>query len=137
MVSQIIIKKSTIADILERIKRNPHIELVYLGIGTKTDNRYHIDYFVECSNISGNPSIEFVADPLCIYNAYVEAEKKRYDIITILHSHPGLPSPSSKDLQGMRQWPIPWIIVDSRSLAFRAWILVDDKISSMDIALVD
>jgi len=133
----VILRWSVIKSILERIRINPRTEVVYLGIGTRDDNKYFVDYFVECSNVSENPSIEFIADPLCIYNAYIEAEKSGYEIVAILHSHPGPPNPSFKDIQGMKRWPVPWIIVDSHSLAFKAWVIIDGRVSNIKIIMLN
>ena len=44
------------------------------------------------------------------------------DIIGVIHSHPAPPYPSIIDRKYMRLWPVIWLIVDSRTLEYKAWV---------------
>jgi len=66
-------------------------------------------------NVSSNPLTEFYMDPAGILAAHRLAENLGLQVKAIYHTHPGNSSePSSRDLEGMKNWPIPWLIV-SRS----------------------
>jgi len=63
-------------------------------------------------NVSSNPLTEFYMDPAGILAAHRLAENLGLQVKAIYHTHPGSSSePSSRDLEGMKNWPIPWLIV--------------------------
>lgn len=65
---------------------------------------------------------EFLADPLGIISSYKLSEAYGLDVVGLYHTHPlGGPTPSSKDLYGMKLWPIPWVIASKNGM--RAWLL--------------
>jgi len=64
--------------------------------------------FYEIKNISDNPEIEFVMDPVELYEIL---KKEGSEIQYIIHTHDNTCIPSLKDLEGMRVWRVPWIIL--------------------------
>lgn len=63
-------------------------------------------------NKAENPRIEFYMDPHGILAAHRLAENLGLEVKAIYHTHPkGSPEPSGKDLEGMKLWPMPWLII--------------------------
>ncbi|MFP3312699.1 MAG: Mov34/MPN/PAD-1 family protein [Acidilobus sp.] len=86
-----------------------------LGIGNR------VIALMPAENLLRSP-VEFLANPLDIVTAYKAAENLHIDVVALYHTHPdGDAAPSQMDLEGMRLWPLPWIIA-SRS-GVRAWVL--------------
>jgi len=113
--------------IVEKVLNNPTIEMVFFVIGTKISDEFIVKGLVQCKNIAQNPSLEFIADPICIYKISRFIEQLNLDIIGIVHSHSAPPFPSKKDIEGMKKWPIVWIIVSSISSSMEAWLLDQEK----------
>ena len=109
------------------------VERVFLGIGTVEGYTVKVAEVVECRNVADDPKTRFVVDPICMYNTFKYAESKGMDIVTIIHSHPAEPKPSSLDIRGMRLWDIPWIIIDMRTGEAEAWILASGRIKKVKI----
>lgn len=106
---------------------NSPIEKVFIGIGRRENDTYVVKDVYECPNIAEEPSTRFKADPLCIYEVYKRAESLSLEIALLAHSHPAPPVPSAEDYRGMRHWPLPWLIVNSLTGEYKAWILDLDK----------
>jgi proteasome lid subunit RPN8/RPN11 len=63
-------------------------------------------------NTARNPRIEFYMDPHGMLAAHRLAENLGLVVKAIYHTHPrGGPEPSKKDFEGMKLWPIDWIII--------------------------
>ncbi len=78
------------------------------------DNSYSIIFPVE--NKAENPSTEFYMNPHGILAAHRLAENLGLEVKAIYHTHPkGSPEPSGKDLEGMKLWPMPWLIIGRHS----------------------
>jgi len=111
-------------------------EVVALGLGKKKSNcLFSVELIRICSNISDNPYTSFRVDPQCLYNSIVEGETEGLDITAIIHSHPEGAEPSRMDLEGMKLWPIPWIIIDRKNKAMRAWILIDGTLQEVKLSI--
>ncbi|EWG08174.1 MAG: hypothetical protein ASUL_00930 [Candidatus Aramenus sulfurataquae] len=63
------------------------------------------DSFYEVKNVSDRED-EFEMDPQQLYSLLSKGELR-----AIVHTHSFSCMPSDKDLQGMRAWKVPWIIV--------------------------
>ncbi|RLF11759.1 MAG: hypothetical protein DRJ98_02665 [Thermoprotei archaeon] len=72
-------------------------------------------------NVAPSPT-RFVVRPEDIYEAHVKAEKLGLEVVGIYHSHPAPPNPSDADLEGMKKWPIIWLIVSSLDGSVKAYI---------------
>ncbi len=113
------------------------IERVFFCVGVRRDDTYFVEDCVECPNVSKAPRVEFTADPVCTYRVIVEAEGKGREVVVIAHCHPARPRPSMKDLKGMKLWKVPWIIVDSTTGDYAAWIMgEDDEIVEVKVETV-
>ncbi|MDK6028307.1 Mov34/MPN/PAD-1 family protein [Ignisphaera sp. 4213-co] len=106
---------------------NSHIERIFFGIGKIEVSAYRIVDIIECKNIAKNPETEFLADPMCMYNVYKQAEGKGLEIIALIHSHPADPVPSNLDLKNMRLWEVPWIIINNVKGSYKAWTYNKEK----------
>ncbi len=71
------------------------------------------DRIVAIRNISGEES-EFLMDPEEIYS-YVDG------ITGIVHTHDRSCVPSPLDLEGMKNWRVPWIIVSRECIKSYMW----------------
>jgi len=97
--------------IIRLLSKNKDKELCGFLLGT---NKFQVIFPVE--NISDNPCIEFYMDPYGILGAHKLAENLGLNVMGIYHTHIyGSPEPSSKDLNGMKLWPLPWLIVSKKS----------------------
>ena len=83
-------------------------------------------------NVRGS-SLEFEADPRDTYIAHIVADNLGLDVIALFHTHPGgLPRPSLVDLDGMKLWPLPWIIASPEGIG--AYILKDGELMECRIS---
>jgi proteasome lid subunit RPN8/RPN11 len=96
-------------------------EVVGLLIGFKKDEKIHILDVVIGENLDKSP-VKFTLDPHAIIEAHKIAEMCGLEVVGLIHSHTGSTIPSNLDLEGMKLWPFPWVIVDSRYCTFRAWL---------------
>jgi proteasome lid subunit RPN8/RPN11 len=111
-------------------------EKVFVGVGVAEGNVYRVEEVFECRNVAQNPTVKFIADPMCLYKVFKYAEGKGMDVVLLAHSHPALPEPSSEDLKGMKLWRIPWLIISSLSGEYRAWILSDNELIELEVELI-
>ena len=82
-------------------------------------------------NLLRSPT-EFLADPLDIVAAYDLAENLGLEVVAMFHTHPaGDPVPSLRDVEGMRLWPMPWIVASPRGV--RAWALSGGSVVEVPI----
>ncbi|AEC50993.1 hypothetical protein PNA2_0076 [Pyrococcus sp. NA2] len=83
-----------------------------------------------------NSSVEFEMEPEEMLIALEEAERKGLEVVAIFHSHVNCPPhPSEKDMKGMRNWRVPWLIVSSRG-EMKAFILSsEDDIKEVKIEI--
>lgn len=83
------------------------------------------------ANLLRSPT-EFLADPLDIVAAHNLAENLGLEVVAMFHTHPaGDPVPSARDVEGMRLWPMPWIVASPRGT--RAWALSGDSVVEVPI----
>jgi proteasome lid subunit RPN8/RPN11 len=61
-----------------------------------------------------NSSTSFALDPSFVYQVLLEGEREGLDIVGIFHSHPAPPYPSSSDREGMKLWPVIWLIAQNK-----------------------
>ena len=90
-----------------------------------------VDYLYHASNIK-HSSVEFEADPWHVVQAHVSAEKYGLDVVGVFHSHPSCPpAPSTMDVEGMKRWPLVWIIACPREVS--AWRLASGRLERIPI----
>lgn len=125
MFLRVVFPRNLLERLVEELKRCS-VERVFFCLGVRVGDVYSVEDCVECPNVSRTPRVEFTADPMCTYRVIVEAEKEGREVTVIAHCHPAGPRPSAKDLRGMRLWKVPWVIVDSTTGGYAAWIIGED-----------
>jgi proteasome lid subunit RPN8/RPN11 len=61
-----------------------------------------------------NSSTSFTLDPSFVYQVLLEGEREGLEIVGIFHAHPAPPYPSSSDREGMKLWPVIWLIAQNK-----------------------
>ncbi|MCH1770611.1 MULTISPECIES: hypothetical protein [Metallosphaera] len=79
--------------------------------------------FIEIANISYFDD-EFLMDPVELYK-YLDG------LQAIVHSHEEMCYPSGKDMENMRMWRVPWIIVGPDCI--KGFLLTDSGVAEIDI----
>jgi proteasome lid subunit RPN8/RPN11 len=80
------------------------------------NNEFHAEALIMARNVSMS-EVEFLADPRDILVAHVVAENMVRDVVGVFHSHPSCaPAPSRRDLEGMKMWPLIWVIASPEGL---------------------
>jgi len=69
--------------------------------------------------------VSFSIDEMELIDLYEKAEADGLQVVSIFHSHPSKPIPSSTDLKFMKINPIVWLICSSITYEFRAFILTE------------
>ncbi len=111
---------SGFARLLEGLVSSCDFEVAGFIVGG-VDGDYAYSFLVVFGcNVSDEPSSRFLVNGMSTYRAVVEAESRGLNIIGVFHTHPCCSAtPSGLDLEGMRAWPIVWLIAGRDGL--RAW----------------
>ncbi|MGC9134861.1 Mov34/MPN/PAD-1 family protein [Caldisphaera sp.] len=92
-------------------------------IGQRKDDVIYTKIAMPVENILKS-KVEFLANPYDMIVAHLLAENYGLNVVSLYHTHPyGSPIPSLKDIEGMKLWPIPWIIISK--IGIKGWILKD------------
>uniref|UniRef100_A0A832A8X2 JAB domain-containing protein n=1 Tax=Ignisphaera aggregans TaxID=334771 RepID=A0A832A8X2_9CREN len=134
-VIKLVIDRKLLENLVKQCVDYP-FEKVFIGIGKVEEGVYSVEYVNECRNIALEPLSRFVADPQCILDTYRLAEERGKEITTLIHSHPAPPKPSSEDRKGMWLWRIPWIIINSYSGEYKAWIIHNESLEEVYIEFI-
>jgi proteasome lid subunit RPN8/RPN11 len=95
---------------LRLLARLPGPERVGYLLGTARAGSIAVHAFFSVRNVEASPA-GFTADPLDVVAAHKAAWAIGLDVVGVFHTHPhGRPEPSKRDIEGMRLWPIPWVI---------------------------
>lgn len=117
--SKILVPQKDFSSFLDVVSSSP-IEVGGLLVGyPRGDSLYCVRIMVG-RNVLDSP-YEFRLDDSFIARVVSELSGKE-DIIGIIHSHPAPPIPSGLDRRYMELWPVVWIIIDSRTMDYRAWL---------------
>ncbi|WP_297470542.1 M67 family metallopeptidase [Thermococcus sp.] len=101
--------------------KNSGIEVCGFLFGRKEGNDFIVLEAREITNRLKSQDA-FEMEPLEMVRAIDEAEKRGLEIVGIFHSHINCPPlPSERDLEGMKNWKVPWLIVTPKGEA-KAWI---------------
>ena len=101
-------------------------------IGSIKDNVIYPIIAMPVENILKS-KVEFLANPYDMVVAHMLAENYKLSVVSLYHTHPyGMPIPSNKDINGMKMWPIPWVIISKKGI--KAWILKDDHPVELELA---
>lgn len=110
------------------------IEVAGFLLGTSSESSVRVEELVVGDNLDSSP-YSFKLEPYAIIKCYELARILNLEVVALIHSHPAPPYPSVKDIAGMRLWPIPWVIVDSTSMEFKAWMLRQDNVEEVSIII--
>ncbi len=113
------------------------IESCGLLVGVFRDTYVEAIDYRDATNILAS-RYEFEIDPKDLVKTYVEAKERRLEIIGIYHTHINHPPiPSKKDIEGMKLWPVPWLIISIPTREYAAWMLCGERVIGMKIKLLD
>lgn len=111
------------------------IEVAGFLLGTSSEDSVYVEELVVGDNLDSSP-YSFKLEPYAIIKCYELARILNLEVVALIHSHPAPPYPSVKDRAGMKLWPIPWVIVDSTSMEFRAWVLRQEDVKEVPTIIV-
>jgi len=131
---ELIIKKDDLEILLKHAKTLYPIEACALLFGYTESEKYKVKKVLPAENILNSP-ISFKIDPVFLFEAYRKAEEENLELVSIFHSHPAPPFPSSLDLKYMFLNPVPWIILSMPSLEFKVFIYKKDKLEEVKLTL--
>lgn len=107
---------------LSRLARRRGAEYTGFLLGAAGGGLVEAYAYVPVRNIASRPD-RFTGDPWDTIVAHTIAENMGLEVVAVFHTHPcGIPEPSVLDLDGMRKWPMPWVIAGAGG-AIRAWVL--------------
>ena len=109
-------------------------EAVCFLLGFINDGVYDVKELVKAKNAANSP-VEFNVEPDELLSIYKKAEEKGLEIVAIVHSHHGLPIPSTIDLKYMKLNPYVWIIISITDLKMQAFILKEEKVDPVKIVI--
>ncbi|MCX8204611.1 MAG: M67 family metallopeptidase [Candidatus Nezhaarchaeota archaeon] len=108
-------------------------ELCGFLIGLVNGGEAVVELLEPLENVSPSP-LRFEAKPEDVYRAYFKAEELGLEVVGIYHSHPAPPRPSLLDVEGMRRWPLVWLIVSSLDGSAAAFQLVEGEVREVSLA---
>ncbi|GAB6148431.1 M67 family metallopeptidase [Stetteria hydrogenophila] len=106
-------------EVMMHLAASSSVELVGYVIGYKAghEGEIHASALIMARNMSKAAEKEFIAEPRDILVAHTVAENLGLDVVGVFHTHPSCPPVvSAKDREGMRNWPIVWIVASPRGL---------------------
>ncbi len=111
-------------------------EVAGLAVGVEVSGVVVVEDIVIGENLAESTD-RFYLDPVAIVEAYRYAELLGgFDVVALVHTHPGGAQPSYADLKGMELWPLTWVIVDVGSCSARAWLRDGGKVKEVPVELV-
>ncbi|OYT59951.1 MAG: metalloprotease [Desulfurococcales archaeon ex4484_217_1] len=131
---KIIINKRNLARILSEASRRAY-EICGFLLGTRKNDVLEVSEVIFINNVAGDKEKAFYMNPIKTYNALMYASKKSLEIVGIFHSHINSTLPSEEDLKYMKLWNVLWLIVDSTSKKYRAFILDNGKLNEVKVIL--
>jgi len=123
---RLIVRREIIKMLIEMAK-NANVEVCGFLLGRK-EGHGKINFLVtearQVRNRLNSPSA-FEMEPLEMVMAIDEAEAEVLEVVGIFHSHLKCPPiPSESDLEGMKNWRGPWLIVTPKG-EVKVWVLKD------------
>lgn len=108
-----------LCSVMRHLALSKEREIVGYIIGSidEQSKNFYGEALVMARNISKSLEVEFIADPRDILVAHDVAENLNKEIIGVFHTHPFCaPVPSKRDLEGMKLWPLVWVIASPTRL---------------------
>lgn len=104
-------------------------------LGTMNDESFKVVELYKAKNISQTNRVRFEVDPTSVYETHRYADEVGLEVIGVYHSHPGPPVPSTIDLEGMKNWPVAWLIVSSVDGSVAAYTMEDGFVRELEVLL--
>lgn len=136
MIKKIMLTKEQINEMKKHIITNRPHEACGLIIGSIKNTTAVGEEILKMKNVR-HSKVEFYMDPTELYNAYMYAEEKGKEIVSIFHSHPGGTNPSNHDLKNMRLNPYVWIIFDMYKLTYEAFYFSIEKEKIFPVEIIE
>jgi len=128
------IPKNILNELINYIYINKPNEAVCFLLGFIKEDTYIVNELVKVKNAANSPA-EFYVEPDELLSIYKRAEEKGLDIVAIVHSHHGLPLPSTIDIKYMKLNPYVWIIISITDLKMQAFVLNEEKVEPVKIVI--
>ncbi|HDJ94902.1 MAG TPA: M67 family peptidase [Acidilobales archaeon] len=132
----LVIRKKDLVKIISEASKRTY-EICGFLLGARKNNILEVLEVAFINNVSTVKEKAFYMDPIKIYNTLMYANRKSLEVIGIFHSHPNSTTPSRADLKYMRLWNIPWLIVNSYSKKYEAYILSNGRLEKIQVILKD
>lgn len=130
----LVISKNELAEIISNALHSRY-EICGLLLGRIEKSLFKVLETVFMRNIAVNKEEMFYMDPVEVYKVFMYAHRKDLEVIGIFHSHKAPPYPSKVDLKYMRLWHIPWLIIDSTSGSYKAY-MINKEVKEVIICLI-
>lgn len=92
----------------------------------KSLTNYSVKNVIITNNFSKSSTF-FEVDPKDLITLYEKSKSMNLDVISIFHSHPSIPYPSTSDLRYMEINPVIWLIYSTTEFSFKAFLLSEEK----------
>jgi len=130
-----LIIRREIIKMLIKMAKNANVEVCGFLLGRK-EGPEKINFSVlearQVRNRLNSPSA-FEMEPEEMVRVLDEAEARGLEVVGIFHSHLKCPPvPSERDLEGMRNWRVPWLIVTPGG-EVRAWVLGEGGVEEVEL----
>ncbi|HSF52064.1 MAG TPA: M67 family metallopeptidase [Nitrososphaeraceae archaeon] len=113
---------------LERLAKDSiPLECCALLLGKKNSlTNYSVKNIIITNNFSKSSTF-FTVHPKDLITFYEKSKSMNLDVISIFHSHPSIPYPSTTDLRYMEINPVIWLIYSTTEFSFKAFLLSEEK----------
>lgn len=129
-----LIPKSFI-DLVCNLSRAYTKELAGFGIGIVERETIYVEDVVLGENLSES-SDRFYLDPVAMLEAFKYSELGGREVVVLVHTHKAGTFPSALDIEGMKLWPIPWMIIEEAECSIRAWALSGEGLKELPVKMV-
>ncbi|MGC8569421.1 MAG: Mov34/MPN/PAD-1 family protein [Nitrososphaeria archaeon] len=129
------IPRDILGELMKHVSESRPIEAVGFLLGRKHDDVFEALELVKVRNAAGSP-VKFSVDPQELLGVYRRADERGMEVVAVVHSHPGSTVPSQLDVQYMRLNPYVWIIISSVDFKMEAYVLRDNGLEKVRIAIV-
>ncbi|WP_297516181.1 M67 family metallopeptidase [Thermococcus sp.] len=121
-----------IIKMLIKMAGSSKIEVCGFLLGRRDEEEFLVLEVKQVRNMLNSPSA-FEMEPEEMVRALDEAEARGLEVVGIFHSHLKCPPlPSERDLEGMKNWRVPWLIVTPGG-EVKGWILGEGGVEEVKI----
>ena len=124
-----------IIEMLIEMAKNSSAEVCGFLLGRREGEDVLVSEVKQVRNRLSSPSA-FEMEPLEMVKVLDEADERGLEVVGIFHSHLRCPPvPSERDLKGMENWRVPWLIVTPKG-EVRTWILGEGEVEEVELIQV-